>query len=169
MDAKRSMPVALLAAARANGKLRSKEVVRRWQEAKLEMEAEILEHGGIYPHNKGRLDVKEVCRRARISQQTLYAKDGPHIRTTLIEIKDWCEARLVRKAPQVKKAITAQITFWKSELEKVASQICKYELMLVEKDIALSELKDQNDKLRTQLKTVSKKSVHLLPVKSQKN
>ena len=172
---KRAVPEALVEAARAHGKIRSNEITQRWKNAKKSIEEEIAQNDGIYPHNKGKLDVKEVCRRADISQQTLYSKIGPHRTTTLVEITKWCDDLAFKKIPLIKKAATERIEYWKSELKKVATQICKYELDLGEKDRTIAEkdrmLREQveeNQKLREQLSRGEKSNVRAFPPTSSK-
>jgi hypothetical protein len=162
---KHSIPEALLVAAREHGKFRSDEITARWLNAKKTIEEEISGNDNLYPHNRGRLNVKEVCRRAEISQQTLYAKVGPHRTTTLVEIKDWCESKASRTVPEIRKTTMDGIQFWKAELHKVATQIHKYELDLAEKDRAFHELQEENKKLRALLQPGIKKNVHALHLK----
>ncbi|WP_288392140.1 hypothetical protein [uncultured Herbaspirillum sp.] len=156
MKGKIDTPVqALLDVARQHGELRTLMIVRRWQDAKASIAKDIADNDGLYPLNKGKVDVKEVCRRANISQQTLYAKTGPHRQTTLVEIQEWCKTLMHKSIPAVKKAVGEKSAFWKSEFEKVASQIHIYELQLIEKDLRIEGLCEEIRQLKKNAKIVS--------------
>lgn len=67
--------------------IRRKRVVDAVKIAMATMEGEIASSGGIYPHNRGRLSLAEVCRRAQVHSITLMGKT--HRDSTRLLVLEW--------------------------------------------------------------------------------
>lgn len=127
----------LHAAAIRKGALRTQEIKDKWKRTKLEIEREIAENG-IYPHNSGTVDIKEVCRRAAFTQAALYTPK--HRGETLTEIQAWLTAIGMKKQGDVKKNVVSKTDYWKEEHNKIANKIHLYELQLEEKERSIQDM-----------------------------
>lgn len=151
------IPQGLLDAARG----RTAEVITRARRAMEDMAREVQEHDGIYPYNNGRVNQSEVCRRAGISKITLQGQ--VHKKTTKKEIDEW--VALVGKTVSagkkcVRKVVTERADSWKAAHAAIANQYHLAELELVEARQRIKALENENEALRSQLKTGSKVVAH---------
>ncbi|WP_395012055.1 hypothetical protein [Undibacterium sp.] len=140
---------------------RTADVIQRTREALAKMEAEIIENFGVYPENSGRLTQTEVCRRAGIAKITLHSP--AHRQTTRLEVESWIAKQQIKRKSEVQKFVSERADFWKNEHGKVASQICLYELQLIEKDVEIRLLRAENEVLREQLTMSGRRKIAALP------
>ena len=158
-------------AAMESAKARRDEVVRKVRETITMLEDEIEKNHGVYPHPGVKLGQREFCRRAEIHFQTLQAPS--HKDTTRREVEEFCNKHKQNRTKRaIKEAVTQKVDFWKSEHDKVATQIHLYELELNERDFQIRTMKAdlaksvsafrdevarltaENDSLRQQLSAV---------------
>lgn len=134
-------------AADASAKARTEEVLLKIRTAIADIEAEMEANDGLYP--KGKLNQREVCRRAGIHFQTLQAP--AHKKSTKIQVADWLSSKKTKTLAATKKAITDRADHWKAEHHKVATQIRLCKLELHEKELEVKSLRDEVETLNAQI------------------
>lgn len=134
---------------------RRSEIVSKLRRAMIEIDNELLEADGIYLQNRGKLNQRELCRRAGVAHITLHG--AAHKTTTLVEIRTWLERKENRTIKQNRTASIDKAAYWKAEHLKLATQICIYELDLKEKDLQIISLKDQIKALQTRESAAKRK------------
>ncbi|RDD80816.1 hypothetical protein DVJ77_15275 [Dyella tabacisoli] len=105
------------------------------------IEAEIKENEGIYPFNRGRLSIAEVCRRARVHEITMM---GPtHKKTTLPMIKNWMEnLGAIKGSRRIKTDVTRRSDEAKYKYVLIASQFqAMYQVEMPERDKEIEQLR----------------------------
>lgn len=136
-------------AAAAHAKKRSDTIVVAIRDAMIAIDEEMANHDQLYPRNGGKLNGRELCRRAGISFMTL---QGPaHKDTTRKTVETWLASKSEVTKKTVAKAITDRVKYWKEQHRLVATQILIYELQEKEKDLAITQLREENARLRAQL------------------
>ncbi len=135
----------LRSAAAIAAKQRKEKVLNNLRDAMATIDQELINSDGLYEYNHGKLNQRELCRRAGIAYITLHSP--AHKKTTRIEIQTWLKskARATRRVAEETKIDRAK--YWKSEHAKIATQICIYELELKERDRVILELKSEVDRL----------------------
>lgn len=119
------------------------------------IDTEIAEHNNIYPQNGGKLNQRELCRRAGVHYQTL--QQPAHKATTLVEVKKWLDSKEVRTIREAKTAATNMADYWKEQHAILATKMGIYELELNERDVALSKARKDFETDRTDLqKTIDR-------------
>ncbi len=151
-------------AAAAYGQTRSGGIVLAIKTAMATIDAEMADHDNIYPHNSGKLNQRELCRRAGVHHMTL---QGPaHKETTRKQVDAWIESKSTVTKKAAIKAVTDRVAYWKEQHRLVATQIHVYELEHKEKDLILKQLREENSKLRERLSKASKNKVLNIVTKS---
>lgn len=149
MHSKKSLNEGLRQAAAAHAKKRSTEIVSAIEAAINMIDTEMTENHGIYPHNGGKLNQRELCRRAGVSFMTL--QSPAHKETTRRKVEKWLASKSTVTKKASAKAVTDRVGYWKEQHLLVATQIYIYELEKKEKDLANEKLREENKALRTQL------------------
>lgn len=114
-----------------------------------QIDEEIAKHNGIYPENNGALNQRELCRRAGIHYQTL--NSPAHKTTTLLEVKKWLDAKLVKTVQEAKKEVSEKADYWKEQHAIVATNISLLELELNERDVMLRTAQKEFDEAKAAL------------------
>lgn len=147
---------------------RSSAVVASIRKAMTTIEGEIEQNDGLYPYNKGRVTQAEVCRRAGIRKTTL---QGPsHKESTRVELDRWLkrlEAAVVKGRKSIRRTVTERADQWKEELERIANEYHKTELVLVDVRLRVRELEEENAALRAQLALGIARKITALPPKGK--
>lgn len=152
----------------AHAKSRSDDVTIKLHKAMAVIEIELEDNEGIYPFNKGRLSMAEVCRRAGIHKITLQGE--VHRLTSRVIVKKWLdnlEKQLIKGSKGVRCRVTSKIDDWKARYTDLARSYNEvYAVEIVSRDVKLesallkvAELEEQVLSLRAQL---SDKSVVLI-------
>lgn len=131
-------------AAAAYAKKRSNDIVKLLQETMEIIDKEMATNDNIYRHNAGKLNQRELCRRAGISFMTL--QSPAHRLTTRVQVDTWLKSKLIVTKKAAAKADVSRTDHWKEQHRLVATQICIYELQLKEKDLVIAK---QNEDLET--------------------
>lgn len=136
------------------GRQRTDEFVGRLRLAMSEIHKEILENDGVYPRNSGRLNVAELCRRARVTAISLH---GPkHAGTTKIEVDVWLaslRADVPTSVQGARRKAHAQKLGWKEKYDLVAAQLKNtYSIEIVQRDAMIAALKKEVAELKSQIK-----------------
>lgn len=139
---------------------RSRNVLKKLQEAMKSIELDIEQNEGIYPFHGGRLTVAEVCRRAGVRDVTLH---GPaHKDTTKPMVESWLEqvkTKLITGRKAVRRTVTARADSWEDKYKKVANKFNQmYAIEVIARDEKLreltqrvAELEEENLMLRSEL------------------
>jgi hypothetical protein len=136
-------------AAAAYAKQKSDDIVKLVQDTMKIIDEEIAANEKIYPHNAGKLNQRELCRRAGISFMTL--QSPAHRLTTRVQVDTWLKSKLIVTKKAAAKADVSRTDHWKEQHRLVTTQICIYELQLKEKDLIIQEHHKQVEKLESQL------------------
>lgn len=145
---------------RAHAKSRSDDVVVKLHKAMATIESELEINDGIYPFNKGRLSLAEVCRRAGIHKITLQGE--AHRQTSRLVVKKWLdtlERHLVSGSKSVRSRVTSKIDDWKTRYTDLARTYNElYAIEIVHRDAEIdaafakiAELEAEVVSLRAQL------------------
>jgi competence protein ComGC len=153
-------------AAAAYAQTRSSGVVLAIKTAMATIDAEMADHDNIYPHNSGKLNQRELCRRAGVHFMTL--QSPAHKETTRKQVDAWIESKSSVTKTAATKAVTDRAAYWKEQHRLVATQIHVYELEHKEKDLVIEQLRDENSKLREQLSKASKNKILNIVTKPSK-
>lgn len=158
-----------------HAKSRSDDVSLKLHKAMVVIEGELEVNDGIYPFNKGRLSMAEVCRRAGIHKITLQGE--VHRQTSRLVVKEWLhrvDAQLVKGSKNVRKRVTSKADDWKGRYVDLARTYNEmYAIEIVRRDAKLeaalakiAELEGEVLSLQAQL---SDKAVVLISRKSRTN
>ena len=108
--------------------------------ARSEIERRVDSNGGIYPFNKGRVTVAEVCRVAGVRKSVL---QGPkHRKTTNVELLAWIsdlKKRMSVGSESVRRAVTQRADDWKQKYLQAAHHSNLYHLQMVSLTSRLAE------------------------------
>ena len=120
---------------------RTQRVVKCIKEAMLAIEAEIKENEGIYPRNRGRLTMAEVCRRAGVHEITMMG--SVHRDTTRPMIMTWIkQLGGIEGAAKIRNEITKRTDVAKEEYRRIASQFqAMYQVEVPRRDDEIRKLK----------------------------
>lgn len=125
----------------AHAKSRSDAVSVKLHKAMATIELELESNDGIYPFNKGRLSMAEVCRRAGIHKITLQGE--VHKLTSRVILKEWLETleeQLVKGSKTVRRKVTCKIDDWKERYTDLARSYNEiYAIEIVSRDAKLEE------------------------------
>lgn len=123
----------------AHAKSRSDEVSVKLHKAMAIIERELEDNDGVYPFNKGRLSMAEVCRRAGIHKITLQGE--VHRLTSRLILKEWLntlEKQLVKGSKTVRRRVTSKIDDWKERYADLARSYNEiYAIEIVSRDVKL--------------------------------
>lgn len=144
-------------AAAAYAQTKSSRIVLAINAAMATIDAEMADHDNLYPHNGGKLNQRELCRRAGVHFMTL--QSPAHKETTRKQVDAWIESKASVTKKAATKAVTDRVAYWKEQHRLVATQIHVYELEHKEKDLVIKHLRDENSKLREQLSKASKNKI----------
>jgi hypothetical protein len=144
----------------AHAKSRSDDVTVKLHKAMATIEIELGVNDGIYPFNKGRLSMAEVCRRAGIHKITLQGE--VHRLTNRLIVKEWLdelEKQLVKGSKSVRRRVTSKIDDWKArytDLARSYNEIYAIEIVCREAKLKtafakIAELEGEVLSLRAQL------------------
>jgi hypothetical protein len=136
-------------AAAAYAKQKSTDIVKAVQHAMTDIDTEMAENDNIYPHNGGKLNQRELCRRAGISYMTLQSPAHKNMLRT--EVVAWLKSKSTVTKKTAAKAELSRTDHWKEQHGLVATQIHIYELALKEKDLEIQDLSGQVAKLEKQV------------------
>jgi hypothetical protein len=156
------------------GKMRSDGVRERVQKAMLEIEHEMVDNEGIYPHNKGAVSAAEVARRADVHQTTFFSPNqaelGSEVRTWLKRIK---QGKIVGRG-RVHRAMADRVSDWKKIYNGLAQshRDTELELQQTQADLGkahdqIQQLKAENDQLRKMLQTTGAAKLLSLPIEGK--
>ena len=126
--------------------------VKKLTEAMLAMELDIQANDNIYPFNGGTVNQTEVCKRAGIRKTLLQSRT--HKTTTKLKVDTWVATinqRIVTGRRNVRKAVTARVDDWKEEHEKLLTSYIIDMQKLECAEARITELMDENARLREQL------------------
>ncbi|WP_284343869.1 hypothetical protein [Dyella mobilis] len=123
---------------------RTQRVVEAIKRAMGVIQNEIKGNEGIYPQNRGRLTMAEVCRRADVHPITMMGKS--HRDTTRPMVLDWLrKLEKVEGAATVQSTVTKRADVAKDEFRRIAAQFqAMYQVEMPARD---GEIKRLNDKV----------------------
>lgn len=155
---------------------RTQEVVAKLRAAMKTVESEIDAHEGIYPHNNGRLNQAEICRRASISNVTLSTESHRDTTKKLVDL--WLkriQIATVTGRKSVRRAVTDRADDWKRAHTAIAQSYRVAELELLDMRGAvqkleekLRQLEDDNSALRKNLEATGATKVVAFPSNQRK-
>lgn len=131
---------------------RTEAVRQRAKRAQQQIESEIEENLGVYPFNGGRLTIAELCRRAHISNITLYGTR--HRQTTKQEIEDWLNrirTCLTTGRVAVRRRVTERADIWRERYLKSAQWIDHYHREEALNRRVVEDLKRANEALEQEI------------------
>jgi len=137
---------------RASASQRTADFVSKVRKAMAKIELEIGQNDGLYPFNKGRLNQKEVCRRAGVSDVTLALPK--HKNSTKVELQTWLSRvglATVAGAKSVRKTVTDRADHWKLQHDAIAQRFRLAELQYEEMRRRVLQLEEDNSALTDQL------------------
>lgn len=144
----------------AHAKSRSDDVTIKLHKAMAVIESELEDNDGIYPFNKGRLSMAEVCRRAGVHKITLQGE--VHRLTSRVVIKKWLdtlEKKFIKGSRSVRSRVASKIYDWKARYTDLARSYNEiYAIEIVSRDerleaalLKIAELEEEVLSLRAQL------------------
>lgn len=138
------------------GRVRTEAFISSIRHAMTQVDREIKENEGIYPHNSGRINAAELFRRAGVSQTSLYAaKHKAGIRT---EVEHWLQAlrsHIPVSAKGARKKARSQLLNWKEKYDLVAAQFkSMYSVEVVQRDAEIKLLRQEVLDLRRQIEAL---------------
>jgi hypothetical protein len=136
-------------AAAAYARQKSNDIVKLLQDTMKLIDEEMAANDKIYPHNAGKLNQRELCRRAGISFMTL--QSPAHKSTTRVQVDTWLKSKLIVTKKAAAKADVSRADHWKEQHRLVATQICIYELQLKEKDLVIAKQHEDLGKAESKL------------------
>jgi hypothetical protein len=138
----------------------------RVRETMVEVQREMAENEGIYPHNKGGLSLAEVARRAGIHPFTFHK---PRYQALAEEVKLWLETlkqKTVVGRVRVRKELGVRVQEWKELYDDLLETHRVTETDLALAQSRLEEAVKENEQLRLQLADSAKlKVVSMRPKK----
>lgn len=138
------------------GQARSDDVEQRVRAVMTNIEKEMTDNDGIYPHNKGALSLAEVARRADIHPTTFHTAKQ---QTFGKEVKAWLDAlkeeKVVGRGP-VRRELADRVADWKQQYEGLQQAHRETELELQQVQAEWQQLQDELDKLRREHERVLK-------------
>lgn len=155
MKSRKSKDSSLPAGLKKNQRERTELVKAKLKRACAEIEVELQNGGGIYPHNRGRLTQAEVCRRADIKPMTLYGEK--HKGKTKVALDEWLRKVLglsVKGKKAIRSAVTGRVEQWKANLDAIAHAYHVVELEMVELRNTLRLLQDERDVLEKEVQSL---------------
>ena len=136
------------------GKERTEAIVARLRSTMAEIDREISENDGVYPRNSGRLNVAELCRRAKVTAVSLHGEK--HAGTTKLEVQAWLTKLRVDVPTSVKAARRksySQRLGWKERYDGISAQFKNmYSIEVVQRDAKIAALKKEISELKSQIK-----------------
>jgi hypothetical protein len=148
-QAKMPLNTGLRDAAAAYAKQKSNDIVKVLQDTMKIIDEDMIANDGIYPHNAGKLNQRELCRRAGISFMTL--QSPVHRLTTRVQVETWLQSKLIVTKKAAAKADVSRADHWKEQHRLVTTQICIYELQLKEKDLVIAKQHEELETVESQL------------------
>lgn len=164
MPTKKLSP-SLKEAAAENAQAAKEAIVKKVRTAMRLIDEEIAANDGVYPG--GKINQREVCRRAGIHWQTL--QQPSHKDSTRLEVSSWIEAKANKTLQDTRKAVTNRAEHWKEQHQKVTTQIAIYEAEFGEKNSRIAELEADVAKLQEQVAQLQKATVTKLATVRKKN
>lgn len=141
-------------AAAAYAKQKSNHIVKLLQDIMKTIDEEMVANDSIYPLNAGKLNQRELCRRAGISFMTL--QSPVHKLTTRVQVDTWLKSKLIVTKKAAAKAEVNRTDHWKEQHRLVTTQICIYELQLKEKDLIIAKQHEDLEKIESELAKMRK-------------
>lgn len=140
--------------AKERGARRSNEFRLRVENAMALIEKEMAENEGIYPHNKGSINLAEISRRAGVHQTTFHSpiqrEYGDTVKAWVNELK---KRKFVGVGP-VRRALSERIADWRAKYEGLAQSHRDTELLLQATEAEL-------ESVRTKLDLISSENAEL--------
>lgn len=131
------------------------------------VEAELARHG-YYPENGGRLNRRELCRRAGLGKSTL--KNRTHA-DTATAVDHWLK-RMKNRAPtlkpEVEDAKQARIVGLVAQVERIARHYNDFKIEHEKLQRRNTELEEQNTALRHELRTLRDDSNGVIGLRSKR-
>lgn len=123
-----------------SAKDRTQRVVASIKEAMAAIEAELGDNDGIYPHNRGRISMAEVCRRSGVHEITMMGR--AHFETTRPMIISWMRGlTTVMGAATRRRAVTSRADLAEENYRRVASQFqAMYQVEIPKRDAEIARL-----------------------------
>lgn len=118
------------------------------------IEREIADNNGLYPHNKGAVNLAEVARRAGIHNTTLFS---PKQREFGNEVKNWLELLKVKEVVgrgRVRREMSERVADWKRRYDGLAQSHRDTELELQQTVADGNELRVEFAKLKREYERV---------------
>lgn len=136
---------------RAYAKSRTSAVEMRVSATIETIKQELQSNDGVYPHNKGRLSMAEVCRRAKVSSITL--QGALHKSTTRLTISRFVDSvqGSTRASRQTRTGPVDSLPNAKDRLAAIATAYHLDMLKVISLEERIRELEVDNAKLREQL------------------
>jgi len=148
----------------AGNRLRTVEKIEAALEA---VEAELMQHG-YYPENGGRLNRRELCRRAGLGESTL--KIQTHADTAAM-VDHWLK-RLKKRVPMVKPDVEdakrARITTLGAQLDRIAQLYNAFKIEYERLEKRNAELEATNAELRRQITTSRADGAEVIAFRNKK-
>ena len=149
---------------------RTEAFVEKLRSAMAGIDREILDNDGLYPRNSGRLNVAELCRRAKVSVVSLYG--AKHASVTKPEVDAWL-ATVRRSVPTGKKSARkkaySQSQTWKEKYQDIATQFKNlYSIEVVRRDVKIAALKMEISKLKSQIVNQRSGSSTVVGIRAEK-
>lgn len=146
--------------AAASGRARSEAAALKIRNAMVLIDLEIEANEGVYPG--GKINQRELCRRANVHYQTL--QQPGHKASLKLDVDAWINSKLDKNKTvrDNKKNALDRWEHWKAQHEKVATQICIYEVEFSEKNGRIAELEKMVASLEEEILHLRKSIVHPL-------
>jgi hypothetical protein len=134
-----------------------------------QIEREIDENGGLYPHNAGRLSQQELLRRARLSSAALQKRTHQALRNQVNAWLRQISKRSVTGSENIRANIASRITQARGEKDTILVRWHEAELehAIGQEELAkernrVAELEREVERLRCLLSASSKSSLHMI-------
>ena len=126
-----------------HAKGRTAKVVADIKRAMVAMEKEVRANDDIYPVNRGRLSMAEVCRRAGVHPITL---NGPLHVATHKQVQDWLSnMEVIQGSREIRSAVTKRAVDAREEYRRIASQFqAMYQVEMPKRDDEIERLRRSN-------------------------
>ncbi|WP_181358705.1 MULTISPECIES: hypothetical protein [unclassified Stenotrophomonas] len=138
------------------GRVRTDSFIAAIRRAMAQVDKEVKDNEGVYPHNSGRINAAELFRRAGVSQTSLY---GPkHKASTRLEVEQWLHslrAHIPVTTKGARKRSQSQALSWKEKYDLMAAQFKNmYSVEIVQRDAEIESLRQEVLDLKQQVQAM---------------
>lgn len=120
------------------------------------IEQELKTNDGVYPKNRSRLSLAEVCRRSGVHPVTLHG--AAHRATTRTKVLVWLKKVTKPQttgSANIRRGIHDRAKEWKDKHDSIAAQFKQmYSIEVVQRDKKIAFLQAENSALREQIASI---------------